>query len=57
MKTKKRTAAKECSTCYGYGLWYSGSPSPMGPIDASDGMPTKACPECGANKNPVKERK
>jgi hypothetical protein len=29
----------------------------MGPIDASDGMPTIECPECKANKNPIKGEK
>lgn len=41
-----------CNTCYGYGLWAIGEKSPMGPMDASDGVPTIACPECGANVNP-----
>lgn len=50
----KSPPKKECSTCYGYGLWDMGDPSPMGPIDASDGLPTQACPECGANANPSK---
>lgn len=28
----------------------------MGPMDAGDGMPTKPCPECGADYNsPVAE--
>lgn len=43
-----------CKTCYGYGLWGVGDACPMGRIDASDGMPTIPCPECGANANPVK---
>ena len=38
---------KKCKTCLGYGLWAIGAPSPMGPMDAGDGMPTKKCPECG----------
>jgi len=42
------TKEKKCKTCYGFGFWAIGSPSPMGPMDASDGMPTKKCPECGA---------
>ena len=41
----------KCSRCLGYGLWFNDG-APMGPIDASDGMPTKTCPECGANANP-----
>jgi hypothetical protein len=45
----------KCKTCRGYGLWYYGDPSPMGPVDASDGMPTIPCPECGANANPIEE--
>lgn len=44
---------KKCNTCLGYGLWAIGHPSPMGPIDAKDGTPTKKCPECGVNKNPM----
>ncbi len=42
----------ECQHCYGYGLWAIGAPSPMGPIDASDGYPTKPCKSCGADANP-----
>jgi hypothetical protein len=44
----------ECGTCNGFGLWACGDATPMGRMDASDGMPTKACPECGANPNPIK---
>jgi len=29
----------------------------MGPIDAKDGYPTKPCPECGANANPLKKQR
>lgn len=43
---------KKCTSCYGYGLWAMGDPSPMGPMDSSDGMPTIECPECKANANP-----
>jgi len=43
---------KEC--CYGFGLWAIGDACPMGPMDAKDGMPTIACPECGSNANPVR---
>jgi hypothetical protein len=43
----------ECKTCYGYGMWSIGLDAPMGPTDAKDGMPTKMCPECGANHNPL----
>ena len=39
--------APKCGTCWGHGLWPDRT-APMGPIDASDGMPTVACPECGA---------
>ena len=46
---------KECKTCKGHGLWATGKPLPMGPIDAGDGMPTIPCPECGANANPRKK--
>lgn len=42
----------KCQTCYGHGLWPDGT-APMGPMDASDGMPTVACPDCGANTNPM----
>jgi len=51
---KKNKTPNTCKTCLGYGLWGMGNASPMGPMDASDGMPTKACPECGANPNPIK---
>ena len=44
---------KKCKTCYGYGIWAIGDPVPMGPMDAEDGCPTKKCPECGANANPL----
>lgn len=37
----------DCTTCWGYGLWATGDTVPMGPMDAGDGMPSKACPECG----------
>ena len=50
---KKKETKKACKTCYGLGLWAMGDPSPMGPMDGKDGMPTIACPECGANKNPI----
>jgi len=43
---------KDCKKCYGFGMWAIGDPSPMGPMDASDGVPTIECPECGANANP-----
>lgn len=46
--------APKCHTCWGHGLWATGSPSPMGPLDAGDRMPTKPCPECGANPNPLR---
>lgn len=49
MKKTKKT--KKCNHCYGFGMWTDGT-APMGPCDASDGMPTIACPKCGANKNP-----
>jgi len=50
-----RSILGPCSTCYGYGLWGWGDPSPMGPLDASEGTPTIACPECGANANPIED--
>ncbi len=49
---KKET--KECGSCYGFGLWATGDPCPMGEMDASDGCPTKKCFECGANPNELK---
>jgi hypothetical protein len=49
---KKSTSTEKCGTCFGWGLWALGNASPMGPMDGSDGMPTRACPECGANPNP-----
>ena len=42
---------KKCKTGLGYGLWGIGDDSPMGELDAKEGMPTKKCPECGANAN------
>ena len=52
-KTKKtiKNNNKKCHTCLGFGLWAIGDSSPIGPMDAHDGVPTKPCPECGANKN------
>ncbi len=49
---KSAKAEAKCKTCYGYGMWGIGDACPMGPMDASDGLPTKPCPECGANANP-----
>lgn len=46
---------KECTNCFGFGLWAIGLSSPMGPMDASGGLPTLPCPECGANANPVED--
>lgn len=46
---------KKCDRCLGFGLHAIGSQSPMGPMDAEDGMPTVACPICGANKNPIEK--
>lgn len=48
---KKEQKKSKCKTCYGYGLWGIGRSCPIGEMDASDGMPTKKCPECGANPN------
>lgn len=45
----------KCKTCNGYGFHSMGDCTPMGRIDASDGYPTVACPECGANPNPIKK--
>jgi len=44
-----------CKSCLGYGLWAIGHPNPMGEIDAGDGYLTLACPECGANVNPIED--
>ena len=48
----KKRPIKVCQTCQGYGLWAIGDPSPMGHMDAADGVPTIPCPECWSNKNP-----
>jgi len=48
---------KKCETCFGYGLWAWGIPSPMGTMDAKDGMTTIPCPECGADANPSLKKK
>ena len=48
-----KTIKKECNTCMGYGFWGFGQYCPIGEMDASEGFPTKPCPECGANKNPI----
>lgn len=50
----EQNGTQGCQSCQGYGIWAIGLPVPMGPIDAADGYPTQACPECGANANPVK---
>ena len=56
MRTKKKQkSSKKCSTCMGHGLWWDDSGAPMGPLDASDGLTTKPCPECGANTNPAEK--
>ncbi len=47
----------ECQHCYGYGLWAIGAPSPMGPMDASDGYPTIPCKNCGSDANPIEKWK
>lgn len=46
-------AQKNCTICQGYGLWAGDDPTPMGPMDAGDEMPTQECPECHANPNPL----
>ena len=53
--SKETLNGKECKTCYGFGLWSMGQPSPMGPMDASEGFPTIQCPECKSNPNPINE--
>ena len=60
MSTNKKRLnyiVSECDACSGFGLWAMGDPAPMGPVDASEGLPTIPCPECGANANPQKEQK
>ena len=59
-KRRKNTKSKqpkkpECKTCWGYGLHADGT-APMGPMDAGDGMPTSACPECKKNPNPMRKK-
>lgn len=49
---KEEQPKEKCDKCYGYGLWGVGDACPMGPCDASDGLPTIPCPKCGANANP-----
>jgi len=51
---KQKSKPSNCRTCYGFGLWGMGDSSPMGIMDAHGGMPTIECPECGANRNPIK---
>jgi len=51
-KKTKKTKKNTCKTCLGFGLWNDDTDQPMGPIDASDGLTTKACPECKKNANP-----
>jgi hypothetical protein len=43
---KEKKEENKCSTCWGYGLWAIGYPSPMGEMD-SHSMPSRKCPECG----------
>lgn len=45
----------KCSTCNGYGFHAMCDTTPMGRLDALDGMPTIVCPECKANPNPIKK--
>lgn len=45
------TEVRKCGTCYGFGLWTTGDPSPVGPTDARDGVPASPCPECGADNS------
>lgn len=49
---KNMETKNKCKTCNGYGLWAIGDHTPMGFFD-SHSMPTIACPECGADANPV----
>lgn len=47
----KKEEAK-CPVCIWFrGLWGMGIPSPMGPLDSEDGMPTICCPKCGMSYN------
>ena len=43
----------DCEMCLGYGMWPDLTQA-MGRLDAEDGMPTVACPMCGANANSPK---
>jgi len=51
-KDMERREATACTACLGYGLRAWGDASPIGHMEARDGCPTLACPECGANANP-----
>lgn len=51
IKTKMKTRINECTLCHGFGLHALGDPSPMGRMDAQDGLPTQVCPECGQSYN------
>lgn len=59
MKKKiEQSPMYKCKTCWwGYGLHALGDYTPMGVMDAFDGMPTIPCPECGGNYNPIRKRK
>jgi len=48
-KIKKDKYVNKCTTCYGYGIWPVGDPVGIGPMDFSDGIEGKKCPECGAS--------
>jgi hypothetical protein len=48
---------KKCKTCNGYGLWAIGQHTPMGEMDAREGIPTIPCPECKASINQIKKQK
>ena len=55
--TKKKIEPTVCTQCCGFGMHYMGEHTPMGLLDAQDGLPTIACSSCGANYNPIQEEK
>ena len=46
-KISRKIQAKTCRTCYGYGIYPIGRPTPIGPMDAKEWKGhIKKCPEC-----------
>lgn len=54
--TKKKKNDGVCPDCYGCGVWATGDPSPMGPMDYGDGCPWKPCPTCKKPKLKQKQK-